>query len=180
MGAHLFRKLWILLPLSLLAASLWPAPALAHSHHHACVRRILLLRYDPNGAAEVAFTLGQDEFEQGEALVTDHGHMHWWANTCRWRIVTERTAWTQTQGDGFPGDVSDIHLQLRYGSAADAWRNITTDPLIWINGSQSGLGVYNGVDWRLIDVGEDAPSPFGPPPPGLYSCTVTFTIEYRS
>ena len=69
----------------------------------------------------------------------------------------------------------DIILQIKYGPPDnDNWYTVYTHTTDWIEGDSPGSGTFKGVDWKVKQIGwDDDP---GPPPPGTYECTVTFTI----
>ncbi len=178
MNLHLLqRTLGPTLLFCLLGAIALGAPAWAddhdNDHHRAHAHRCLLVQYYPD--TPVAFEVNADDFTApGRVTIVDHGRVNWWSNTCHWRITTQRTPW-----DGLPGggDVSDIHLQIRYGTSESSWRTIGQSAAQWLTGSSYGQGAFCGIDWRLTDMYEGAPEGYGIPPAGEYSTTVTFTIE---
>lgn len=174
------RKLGRAILASIFGAMCLTAPALAdddhhEDHHHAHAHRCMLVQYTPD--TEVAFQVNAGDFATGTKTILNHGQLNWWSNTCRWRITTQRTAWAGLPGDGA---VTDIHLQIRQGGDENPWADITQGVTPWLTGHSYGYGSYCGVDWQLVDMYEGAASPFGIPPAGEYSTTVTFTIEPTS
>jgi hypothetical protein len=186
MGSHLLMRFiaWGSVAVVLLLCG-WPAPVLAHDDDgHGChsrFHRALQLRYDAAGAQDVQFNLGAQDFDNGYQDVMNHGHLHWWSNTSHWRIKLQRTAWTQTQGEGFPDadGAQDIHLRIKTDDApVNTWFTVPTTSTTWLSSCHTGTGTIDGVDWEIDRLHDDAP--YGMLPPGTYSCTVTFTIEHST
>ena len=78
----------------------------------------------------------------------------------------------------------DIHLQIKKGPDENTdWHSITTTETVWLTsgdtgGSGIGSGTFDGVDWKIKQIGWNDPAPYGYLPPGTYECTVTMTIVF--
>ena len=151
------------------------------------VPQILFVEYT---GGDVTFELGCEDFHRGYAEIEDQGDVNWEANCAPWMIRTQRTEWERECDDDDGDDEDDwdpsyetIHLQVKYGPPGGSeWDDVTTSIEDWIGGSSAGEGSFEHIDWKVKDIGWDHHRHhhhYGPPPPGTYTCTVTFTIEYR-
>jgi hypothetical protein len=157
------------------------------------IERYLYIDFENGNDGDVTFELDCDDFERGYAQIDDDGDVYWETNCAPWMICVSRSEWERDgDGDGDDRDGQDwadcdIHLQVKYGPPGGSeWADVDTDTVDWIGGDQPGSGTFQHIDWKIPDIGWDDHNKhghhghhYGTPPPGTYTCTVTFTIEYR-